>query len=83
MSKRTIIFAIVVIMLFTFSVAPPAHAIVPLAAWAIWGIAVGVTSVAAVAKKTSDHEQAKAKNQAQEDGKGMKSTASQLQESPG
>jgi hypothetical protein len=69
--------------LFTFGVAPPAHAIVPVVAWVVWSVVVGASSVAVVANKTSDHGQAVAKDQGQKDGKGMTNTALQLQGSPG
>jgi hypothetical protein len=83
MSKRATIFVVVGILLFTFGVAPPAHAIVPVVAWVVWSVVVGAGSVAAVSEKKSDHGQAEAKDQRQKDGKGMTNTASQLQESPG
>lgn len=86
MNKRAVVFLVVAIMLFTFCAAPPANAIVPALAWAVWGIAVGVTGIAVVANEANDnddHEQAKANNQAQEERKGMKNTASEFQQSPG
>jgi hypothetical protein len=63
MNKRAIVSVVVAIMLFTFGTAPPAQAIVPALAWAVWGIAAGVTGIAVVADETSDHKQAKANNQ--------------------
>jgi uncharacterized lipoprotein YajG len=83
MNKRAVIFVMVAVMLFTFCVAPPANAIVPALAWAIWGIAAGVTGIAVVADETSDHEQAKADSQGQEERGGTKNLASELQQSPG
>jgi predicted MFS family arabinose efflux permease len=84
MSKRPIIFVMVAIMLFTFCTAPPAHAIVPAVAWAIWAVAAGATGVAVVADETSNHGQAQAKTQGQEEQrKETKSTAPELQQSPG
>jgi predicted MFS family arabinose efflux permease len=84
MNKRAIIFVMVVIMLFTFCIAPPANAIVPAVAWVIWSVAAGATGIAVVVDETrSDHEQAQANNQRQEEPKGIKDTASELQQSPG
>jgi hypothetical protein len=65
MNKRAIIFVMVAIMLSTFCTAPPARAIVPALAWAVWGIAAGVTGIAVVADETSDQEQATADNRGQ------------------
>jgi hypothetical protein len=83
MVKRAIIFVVVATALFTFCIAPPAHAIVPALAWAVWGIATGVASIAVVADETNSHEQAKANNQGQEEQKEIKKTGLELQESPG
>jgi len=83
MSKRAIIFVMVAIMLFTFCTAPPANAIVPAFAWVIWAIAAGGTGVAVVADETSDHKQAQANNQGQEEPKELSNTASEMQQSPG
>ena len=83
MNKRAIIFVLVAIMLFTFGTAPPANAIVPAVAWGIWGIAAGATGIAVVADETSDHEQAQANNQGQEEPKELSNTASEMQQSPG
>jgi hypothetical protein len=66
MNKRAISFIVVAIMLFTFGTAPPAHAIVPVVAWVIWGVVVGVSGTAVVADRTSDHEQVTANNQGQD-----------------
>ncbi len=66
MNMRAVIFVMVAIMLFSVCTAPPAQAIVPAVAWAIWGIAAGVTGIAVVADETSHHEQAKANNQGQD-----------------
>jgi hypothetical protein len=84
MNKRVIVFVMVASMLFTFCIAPPANAIVPAAAWVIWSIVAGATGVAAVADETKgDHEQAQANNQREEEPKGAKDTAAELQQSPG
>ncbi|HVO83060.1 MAG TPA: hypothetical protein VMU60_01420 [Syntrophobacteria bacterium] len=84
MNKRVIVFVMVAIMLFTFCIAPPAHAIVPAVAWVIWGIAASATGVAVVADETrTDHEQAQAKDQRQDDREGIKNTAAGLQQNPG
>jgi predicted MFS family arabinose efflux permease len=83
MKKRVTVFLMVAVMLFTFCIAPPANAIVPAVAWVIWGIVAGGTGVAVVADQTrSDHEQAQANNQRQEEPKGLKDTASASQQSP-
>ena len=55
----------VAIMLFTFCTAPPANAIVPALAWAVWGIGAGVTGIAVVTDATSDQEQPTADNREQ------------------
>jgi uncharacterized lipoprotein YajG len=65
MSKRAIVVVMVATLLFTFCTAPPAKAIVPAVAWAIWAVAAGATGAAVVADQTSNHEQAKANNQGQ------------------
>ena len=88
MNKRAIIFVMVAIMLFTFCTAPPANAIVPAFAWAIWGIAAGVSGIAVVANENevndnNDHEQDKASNQGQEEQKEIKKTGLESQQSPG
>ena len=83
MNKRAIIFVVVAIMLFTLCTAPPANAIVPAFAWVVWGIAAGVTGIAVVADETSDHGQAQANNQGEEEPKELKNTASELQQGPG
>jgi predicted MFS family arabinose efflux permease len=84
MNKRVIIFVMVAIMVFTFCIAPPAHAIVPVVAWVIWGIATAATGVAVAADETKgDHKQAQANNHQQEEPQGVKNTASALQPSPG
>jgi predicted MFS family arabinose efflux permease len=84
MNKRAIIFVMVAIMVFTFCTAPPAHAIVPVVAWVVWGIATAATGVAVTADKTrGDHRQAQASDQRQEEPKGVENTASALQQSPG
>jgi uncharacterized lipoprotein YajG len=67
MNKRATIFVVVAIMLFTFCAAPPAEAIVPALAWAVWGIATGVAGIAVAVDETrSDQQQAKANNQGQD-----------------
>jgi len=66
MNKRAIVFVMVGIMVFSFCTAPPANAIVPALAWAVWTIAVGATGVAVVADQRSEHEQATAKNQGED-----------------
>jgi hypothetical protein len=67
MKMKAITFVVVATMPFTFCIARPANAIVPVVAWVIWGIATGVSGVAVVADVTkSGHEQAKANNQGQE-----------------
>jgi hypothetical protein len=84
MNKRAIIFVMVVIMLFTFCIAPPANAIVPAVAWVIWSIAAGATGIAVVADETrSDHERAQANNQRKDEPQATKDTASALQQNPG
>jgi hypothetical protein len=84
MNKRALIFVMVAIMLVTFCVAPPAHAIVPAAAWVVWSIIAGATGVAVVADETKgDHEQAQANNQRQDEPQATKDTASALQQNPG
>jgi heme O synthase-like polyprenyltransferase len=83
MSKRAIIFVMVVTMVFSFCIAPPANAIVPTLAWVVWAIAAGATGAAAVADHTGDQEQAQAKNQGQEAPKAIHDTASELEQSPG
>jgi hypothetical protein len=65
-NKRAIVFVMVGIMVFTFCTAPPANAIVPAFAWAVWSIAAGVIGTAVVADRTSDHEQVMANNQGQD-----------------
>jgi predicted MFS family arabinose efflux permease len=83
MKKRVTVFLMVAVMLFTFCTAPPAHAIVPVVAWVVWGVAVGVSSVAVMADKTkSAHEQAQANNQRQEEPKGIRDTALASQQGP-
>jgi hypothetical protein len=66
MNKRGMIFVMVGIMLFTFCTAPPANAIVPALAWAVWGIATGITGIAVVADRASDREQVTANNQGED-----------------
>lgn len=83
MNKRALVFVMVATMLFTFSAARPANAIVPALAWAVWGIAAGVTGIAVVADQTSDHEQAQANNQGQEEAEELGNTASDVRQSPG
>jgi uncharacterized lipoprotein YajG len=84
MNKRAIVFLMVAVMLFTFCIAPPANAIVPAAAWVIWSIVAGATSVAVVADETrSDHEQSQANNQGEEKPEELRNTASDLWQSPG
>ena len=83
MNKRVIVSVMIAIMLATFGTAPPANAIVPALAWAVWGIAAGVTGIAVVADETSDHKQAQANNQGQEEPKDRSKTASELQQNPG
>jgi flagellar biosynthesis component FlhA len=85
MKKRGTVFLMVAVMLFTFCIAPPAKAaaFLPPLAWVIWSIVAGGTGVAVVANQTkSDHEQAQASNQRQEESKGLKNTASASQQSP-
>jgi predicted MFS family arabinose efflux permease len=83
MKKRVTVFLMVAVMLFTFCIAPPANAIVPAVAWVIWGIVAGGTGVAVVVDQTSsDHEQAQANNQRQEEPKGTEDNALASQQSP-
>jgi uncharacterized lipoprotein YajG len=84
MKKRGTVFLMVAVMLFTFCIAPTANAVVvPAVAWVIWGIVAGGTGVAVVADQTrSDHEQAQANNQRQEEPKGTEDTALASQQSP-
>jgi len=83
MRKRAIIVVMVATMVFSFCIAPPANAIVPVLAWVIWGIAAGATGAAVVADETGDHEQAQANNQGQEEPKEIKNTASESEQGPG
>ena len=84
MNKKAIVFVMVAIMLVTFCIAPPANAVVPAVAWVIWGIAAGSTGVAVAVDETrSDHDHGQANNQRQEEPKGIKNTASDLQQNPG
>jgi hypothetical protein len=74
----------VAIMVFTFCTAPPAHATVPAVAWVIWGVATAATGVAVAADEAKgDQKQAQVNHQRQEEPKGVKNTASALQQSPG
>ena len=84
MKKRVTVFLMVAVMLFTFCIAPPANAVVvPAVAWVIWSIVAGGTGVAVVADQTrSDHEQAQANNQRQEEPKGTEDNALASQQSP-
>ena len=83
MKKRVTVFLMVAVMLFTFCIAPPANAIVPAVAWVIWGIVAAGTGVAVVVDQTkSDHEQAQANKQPQEEPKGIEHTASASEQSP-
>jgi len=84
MKKRVTVFLMVPVMLFTFCIAPTANAVVvPAVAWVIWGIVAGGTGVAVVADQTrSDHEQAQANNQRQEEPKGTEDNALASQQSP-
>ena len=84
MKKRVTVFLMVAVMLFTFCIAPPANAVVaPAVAWVIWSIVAGGTGVAVVAdQERSDHEQAQANNQSQEEPKGLTDTALASQPSP-
>jgi hypothetical protein len=82
MNTRAVVFVMVATMLFTFSAARPANAIVPALAWAVWGIATGVATVAVVADETRDHEQAKTNNQGHEERKELGNTASDVRQSP-
>jgi uncharacterized lipoprotein YajG len=67
MNKKAIIFVVVPIMVFSFCIAPPAHAIVPAVAWAVWAIATGATGVAVAVDETrSDQQQAKANSRGQD-----------------
>jgi len=85
MKKRVTVFLMVAVMLFTFCIAPPAKAAVflPPLGWVIWSIVAGGTGVAVVADQTrSDHEQAQANNQRQEEPKGTEDNALASQQSP-
>jgi uncharacterized lipoprotein YajG len=84
MKKRVTVFLMVAVMLFTFCIAPPANAVVvPAVAWVIWSIVAGGTGVAVVADETrSDHEQAQASNQREEEPKGTEDNALASQQSP-
>lgn len=66
MNKRAVLFVAVGIMLFTFCTAPPARAIVPALAWAVWGVATGIASIAVVADEATDHRQAQANSRGQD-----------------
>jgi hypothetical protein len=72
MKKRVTVFPMVAAMLFTFCIAFLVKAVVPLFVWAVWAIGVGVIGVGVVADQTrSDHEQAQANNQPEEEPKGV------------
>ena len=83
MHKRAIISVVVAIMLFTVCTAPPAQAIVPVVAWAIWGVAAATTGIAVVANEAGDHEQDRADNQGREEQKEIRRTGLESQQNPG
>jgi hypothetical protein len=72
MKKRVTVFPMIAVMLLTFCIAFLVKAVVPLFVWAVWAVGVGVIGVGVVADQTrSDHEQAQANNQSQEEAKGV------------
>ena len=82
MNNRTFIYVVAALMLFTFTTATPAQAIVPAIAWVVWGVAAGVAGTAVVVDQKTE-EQHNANVGEQEQGSEIPSYALEYQATSG